>query len=783
MRLSLRLILSLIGGVTAVSLVFAVYQAGMEMQAEKVEVQRQALVLAESQQRLVEPLLQNNAFSDLQTVADRLQHHQRLAGMAVYDAKGKPLAVTLGLGSRIKGTPVSVIQALNGEWGRGEFFRLAGEPMHVFSLPLRAGKGVIGAVAIFHDVGFIGARGAAVVRRALTAVAAQILLIAGITILIVRWSLGKPMQKMAQWLRDLRTGDASGAGELPNEEMFQPLATEVTRLATSLNTARAAAVEEARLREAGQSLWTPERLRISVENKLNGSRLFAVSNREPYEHTHQGSSIEWSVPPSGLVTALEPVLRACDGTWIAQATGDADRETADDDGRLRVPPDHPQYTLRRVWLTREEEEGFYFGFANEGLWPLCHIAHTRPAFRAEDWECYRAVNRKFADTLLDEMEGERNPVVLAQDYHFALLPRMIKERRPDARVAIFWHIPWPNPEAFGICPWQGELLDGMLGADLIGFHIQAHCNNFLETVDHALESRIDWEHFAVSRQDHLTTVRPFPISVAFKENGGAPAEPSRVERTKLFRQLGVEATLMGLGVDRVDYTKGIPERFRGIERFLEQYPAYQKQLTFVQIGAPSRTHIKRYQDLMTEVEAEADRINRRFGSGGWKPIVFLRRHHSHDEIKPYYRAADFCLVTSLHDGMNLVAKEYAASRHDEQGSLILSRFAGAKHELADALVVNPYDTDELAGAIHTALEMRPDESRARMQRMRAQVKEHNVYLWAGNLIGELAGIRLDAARNGTVKGTPDGTRLVLPYKPAAGRNVEVRVAYADLAAE
>ncbi len=400
------------------------------MQAEKVEVQRQALVLAESQQRIVEPLLQSNAFSDLQTVADRLQHHQRLAGMAVYDAKGKPLAVTLGLGSRLKGTPVSVTQALNGESGREEFFRLAGEPMHVLSLPLRAGRGVIGAVSIFHDVGFIGARGAAVVRRALTAVAAQILLIAGITILIVRWSLGKPMQKMAQWLRDLRTGDASGGGELPNEEIFQPLATEVTRLATSLNTARAAAVEEARLREAGQSLWTPERLRISVENKLNGSRLFAVSNREPYEHTHRGSSIEWSVPPSGLVTALEPVLRACDGTWIAQATGDADREAADDDGRLRVPPDHPQYTLRRVWLTREEEEGFYFGFANEGLWPLCHIAHTRPAFRAEDWECYRAVNRKFADTLLDEMEGERNPVVLAQDYHFALLPRMIKERRP-----------------------------------------------------------------------------------------------------------------------------------------------------------------------------------------------------------------------------------------------------------------------------------------------------------------------------------------------------------------
>jgi trehalose 6-phosphate synthase len=654
--------------------------------------------------------------------------------------------------------------------------------MHVLSLPLRNGTKVIGAIAIFHDASYIGARGAAVLRNALVIAAAQTLLIACITILIVRWNLGKPVQRMAQWLRDLRTGNASTAGEMPKEEIFESLTTEVTHLATSLNTARAAAEEEARLREAGQSRWTPERLRIAVENKLNGSRLFAVSNREPYEHIRHGNSVAWSVPPSGLVTALEPVLRACDGTWVAQATGDADRDTSDGYGRLRVPPDHPQYTLRRVWLTKEEEEGFYFGFANEGLWPLCHIAHTRPVFRAEDWDCYKAVNRKFANALLEEMEGESRPFVLVQDYHFALLPRMVKERRPDARIAIFWHIPWPNPEAFGICPWQSELLDGMLGADLIGFHIQAHCNNFLDTVDHALESRIDREHFAVNRQDHLTAVKPFPISVAFGGEGAAaaPAEPSYMERTKLFRQLGVEATLMGLGVDRVDYTKGIPERLRGIERFLEQYPSYQKQLTFVQIGAPSRTHIKRYQDLTTEVEEEVDRINRRFGAGGWKPIVFLNRHHSHEEIKPYYRAADFCLVTSLHDGMNLVAKEYAASRHDEQGSLILSRFAGASHELVDALVVNPYDTDQLASAIQAALAMPPEERQVRMQRMRAQIKEHNVYLWAGSLIGELAGIRREASQNGTDKGKPE-PRLPSPSKPAADRGFEVRVAYAGLA--
>jgi trehalose 6-phosphate synthase len=539
----------------------------------------------------------------------------------------------------------------------------------------------------------------------------------------------------------------AGDGKLPKEGLFGPLSNEVKWLASSLNIARAAAMEEARLRNASLSVWTAESLRISVQAKLNGNRLFAVSNREPYEHVQRGSSIACVVPPSGLVTALELVLQSCDGTWIAQATGDADRAAADEQGRLRVPPDHPQYTLRRVWLDRAEEDGFYLGFANEGLWPLCHIAHTRPVFRTEDWDHYRAVNQKFADVLLDEMKGQHEPFVLIQDYHFALLPRMVKERRPDARIALFWHIPWPNPEAFGICPWQRELLDGMLGADLVGFHIQAHCNNFLETVDRAIESRIDWEHFAVNRSEHLTSVKPFPISVAFNRENAAVRKPASAPsgRAGLCRQLGIEARFLGLGVDRVDYTKGIPERFRGIERLLEHEPSYREQLTFIQIGAPSRTRIKRYHDLMTEVDEEADRINRRFRTSSWKPIVFLKKNHSHHEIQSFYREADFCLVTSLHDGMNLVAKEYIAARRDEQGSLILSRFTGASHELADALVVNPYDTGELAQAIHTAISMGAGEQKLRMQRMRAVVQEHNVYRWAGNLIDELSHVRLEAA--------------------------------------
>ena len=745
MRLSFRLILALIAGVAAVSLGFALYQAQAEARAQRDEVERHASVLAESMRTSAESLVRAGADSDLQAMVDEFQNHQRLAGVAVYDQTGMPLAMTSSLAAPLTAPPVAVTLAMQSGRGQGQFFRLAGQPMHVFAEPLRGGTGSIGAIAIFYNVAYISAHRTTVLVHALASVAIQTILIVCITLLIVRWSLGRPLRRMAQWLRDQRTGRPSPDGEPPKEEIFGPLASEVTQLATSLNAARAAAQEEARLRDAAESLWTPERLRVSVRSKLNGSRLFVVSNREPYEHLRRGSSIVCTVPASGLVTALEPVLLACDGTWIAQATGDADREATDANDHLRVPPEHPHYTLRRVWLTKEEDAGFYFGFANEGLWPLCHIAHTRPAFQAGDWEYYQAVNRKFADAVVEEMEGQKKPVVLVQDYHFALLPRMIKEQRPDARIAIFWHIPWPNPEAFGICPWQRELLDGMLGADLIGFHVQAHCNNFLETVDYALESRIDWEHFAVSRRDHVTAVRPFPISVAFNgEKPAAVSPPRYLERGALFRQLGVRATFMGIGVDRVDYTKGIPERFRGIERFLEQHPSYRGKLTFVQIGAPSRTRIKRYQDLMIEVEEEALRINRRFQEGQWKPIVFLKRQHSHEEIQSYYRAAHFCLVTSLHDGMNLVAKEYVAARSDRQGALILSRFAGASHELADALVVNPYDTDELARAIHMALEMPPEDARARMERMRAAIREHNVYAWAGSLIAELSGIRLES---------------------------------------
>lgn len=430
--------------------------------------------------------------------------------------------------------------------------------------------------------------------------------------------------------------------------------------------------------------------------------------------------------------------------------GEADREVVDSSDKLRVPPEEPAYTLKRVWLTKEEENGYYYGFSNEGLWPLCHITHTRPLFRLEDWVYYQKVNEKFAEALLKEIADEESPLVLIQDYHLALLPLLVKEKRPDARVAIFWHIPWPNPEAYGICPWRQEILIGMLGADIIGFHIQFHCNNFLDTVDRFLESKIDWEQFSVSRGGHTTLVKPFPISVSFE--GGSDKAAAMKERESLretlLKEIDVRAKYLGVGVDRIDYTKGIPERFSAIERFLEKYPEFVGEFTFIELGAPSRTHIKRYRELTTEVEEMADKINWRFQAKGWKPIVFLKAHHGHDAINRFYRTADICMVTSLHDGMNLVAKEFVSSRDDEDGVLILSQFAGASRELKDAIIINPYDIEEMAEAIRTSLTMEASERTERMQRMQALVREHNIYRWAGKLITELARLRPAEISNG-----------------------------------
>jgi len=758
-RTVLKMVVPLIVSVAVVSALFAWYQVRTEKRLLKSDLQRREEILGEGLEENVEPLLDRAPDKNLQRLVDRFSEREHLEGVAVYSPDGKILAITPGIAFLFKDWPDTAKRAAAKDHEQEEFVRKrrpdegeadASLALHIYAMPLHRDGELAGALALFRDTTYIDKQVEHTLRDALVNAFVQTILITGLALLLVRWAFTGPLTRTAKWLRTLRTGgaqDAKGPPGLPQGEIFDELHQEVTHLARDLNTARATAEEEARLRETGASLWTAERLRVSLQDKLHKKPLFVVSNREPYMHVMDegNKSISVIVPASGLVTALEPVLLACHGTWVANGAGSGDRDTVDATDRLRVPPDRPSYTLRRVWLTDEEDRGYYEGFSNEGLWPLCHIAHTRPVFRPEDWIYYQKINRRFADAVLREMENTESPILLAQDYHFALLPRMVKEARPDARVAIFWHIPWPNPEVFGICPWQRELVDGLLGADLIGFHIQTHCNNFLETVDRAVEALTEWDRFAVNRRGHVTRVRPYPISVAFPENAAA-AEEARspgAERAAICEELGIEASLLGVGVDRVDYTKGILERFRAIERFLELNPGYQRRFSLVQIGAPSRTDIERYKNFLDEVGAETERINAKFQAGRWKPIVFLRRHHSHEEIARYYQAASVCLVTSLHDGMNLVAKEFVASRTDERGVLILSTFAGAAHELSDALLVNPYDVSQLGDAIHQALEMTEQEQEQRMQWMRRAVKEHNIYRWAANLLSDLTEIRIE----------------------------------------
>ncbi len=755
MRTTLKIILPLIVSVAAVSLLFAAYQVRMEKRVLRNDLSRRAEILGESLQENVEPLLERGQEKSLQRLVERFGQREHLKGVAIYDATSAVLAITPGIAPAFRMRPTAASRAAQEDTGAGEFLSAeqssAGNtgpaPIYVYALPLHSRGAMAGTLALFHDTSYIDRKVSLTLRDSLLTALVQTLLITGLAFVLVRWTFTGPLTRTAKWLRTLRTGQPNAPAALVQGEILDQINHEVSHLARDLNTARAAAEQEARLRDTNDSLWTAERLRVSLRGKLQNKPLFVVSNREPYMHvfSEKDKSINVIVPASGVVTALEPVLRACNGTWIANGSGSADREVVDVKDCLRVPPDHPSYTLRRVWLSDEEDRGYYEGFSNEGLWPLCHIAHTRPIFRPEDWLEYQKINRRFADAVLQEMEGTESPILLAQDYHFALLPRIVKEARPDARVAIFWHIPWPNAEVFGICPWQRELVDGLLGADLIGFHIQSHCNNFLETVDRALEALTEWDRFAVNRQGHLTRVRPYPISVAFPEHSRVINESlsAGAERAALCAELGIEASLLGVGVDRVDYTKGLLERFRAIERFLEWTPAYQQRFTFVQIGAPSRTDIERYKNFLAEVSAEAERINARFQTGRWKPIVFLKRHHSHEEIRRYYNAASFCMVTSLHDGMNLVAKEFVAAREDERGALILSTFAGAAHELPDALLVNPYDVSQLAEAIHRALEMTEEEQAVRMQHMRHDVRERNVYRWAAHLLSDLTEIRIE----------------------------------------
>jgi trehalose-6-phosphate synthase len=494
-------------------------------------------------------------------------------------------------------------------------------------------------------------------------------------------------------------------------------------------------------------MWTREVLQELIEAKLRGYRFILVSNREPYLHRYDSHEIECVHPASGLTTALEPIMRACGGVWIAHGSGDADRAMVDARNHVHVPPDEPRFTLRRVWLTEQQERLYYDGLANQGLWPLCHIAFTRPAFNLVEWRAYREVNEIFARAVVEEA-GDAPALVFIQDYHFALLPRLVKRENPNLIVAQFWHIPWPNPEVFRGFPWKEELLDGMLGSDLLGFHLRFHCQNFLETVDSMLEAKVDRERLEITRGGKTTTIRPFPISIDFEDQVAVAKGPSTHEAMDQWRrELGLQDEYIGIGIDRIDYTKGICERLRALDRFLDRNPSYRSRVVFIQVAVPGRARIFLYKRLEEEIRALVEEINRKWSDGAWRAIILIEQFVRRVPLTALHRLADFCIVSSLHDGMNVVAKEYVASRFDETGVLLLSDFAGASRELTDAIVVNPFDEDELANAILRALQMPQEERTRRMKKMRAVVAENNIYRWAGKIVSALANLECAPGAN------------------------------------
>ncbi len=746
MKITIRLIVSLVFVVALVAVIFSFYQVRIEHGRLVNDLERRTILLAESLQESAKPLVQSRSFAKLNRFVDRFGNRERLKGIMVWSVQGDVIASTPAIKQNTPKVLSQVLNSLSEKRSLQGFINIEGKEIYIHTIPFsdEEEENVIGALTLFQDASYIDIRLKDIWKQNFMRFLILTLVIVVITLLVVRWSITGPIAQIAEWMRDLRLGNGKSkkSDSFPRGDVLAPLVTEVKYLAKSLSMAQKKAEEEARAAVKTESLWTAERLKEHVQFELGGRKLFLVSNREPYMHIKEGRSIKYIIPAGGLVTALDPVMRVCNGVWVAHGGGDGDRDVVDAKDTLRVPPEQPCYTLKRIWLTKEEEDGYYYGFSNEGIWPLCHITHERPVFRLDDWSYYQKVNEKFAAALLDEIKDEESPLVLVQDYHFALLPILIKEKRPDVKLAIFWHIPWPNPETYGICPWVREILLGMLGADIIGFHIQLYCNNFLDTVDRFLESKIDWEQFSISRRGHMTFVKSFPISISSDLfAGGVPAAEKGSLKENLLKEIDVSARYMGVGVDRIDYTKGIPERFRAIERFFEKYPEFIGSFVFIEIGAPSRTHIKRYRDLLTQVEEMVDRINWRFRTKNWRPLVFLKGNHRHDQIQPFYKTADICMVTSLHDGMNLVAKEFVASRDDGDGVLILSQFTGASRELKDAIIVNPYDIESMADAIHAALTMDPAERSERMGRMIATVREQNIYRWAGSLITELTRVR------------------------------------------
>ena len=687
------------------------------------DVELRSQLVFNSARDQVAGLLATNDAGRLAALFERIASDERV--LAIGYCEGEELrAPTRGMPSSF-----SCEQAARGETESFSTIRSQGHEILVSSFPLVA-SGREGHLVVLHDLSYADRRGGEARNYLFLALAGVAFGAAALATLIAAFIMRRWLASIRQALENARAGSAAA----PEQENIIPLGQEIRDVLQELESSR-------RTIDAAHTDWNPDTLRAALSNELSGSEVIVVSNREPYIHNRtESGQISLQIPASGLVSALEPVVRACGGTWVAHGSGSADRETVDSNDRVPVPPAHPSYTLRRVWLTDEEQDGYYYGAANEGLWPLCHIAFVRPVFREQDWQYYRSVNEKFADAIVAEAKRE-DPIILVQDYHFALLPRMIRNRLPQATIVTFWHIPWPNAETFGICPWREEIIDGLLGSSILGFHTQAHCNNFLDAVDSYVESRINRETDSVTFGGEETQIRPYPISIEWPPTALAGQKPVEECRHVVRERLGLSPDMrIGVGIERFDYTKGILDRMQAIDALLSEHPEWHGNFTFIQVAAPTRSKLANYRQLQEEAEALAREINERHGSDGYQPIKLLIRHHEPDEVFELFRAADLCIVSSLHDGMNLVAKEFVAARDDEEGVLILSAFAGASRELSEALIVNPYNAHAMGQAINRALTMPQAEQRERMRLMRDQVKERNVYRWAGQML--LAASRL-----------------------------------------
>ena len=738
MKRLLILILPILVIVSMVLGIFGIIQVRVEEERLMDDLTRKARAVADSMELSARHIVVNNDLKNAYRLVEKFQKRERLQGCVLYGKDGEMLAVTDRFSEWKEKDKLYIGEVINSKIPRGAIERFKQYTVYSYTMPLLDDSGnVEGAVEIIYDTSYLFAELAELWKRLSVTLIVLTILIVIIASFLQKHIFTLPVQRLTEWFKHFQRGDTDEMHPIKEKGDLGKLATEVEQVALGLRVARKNVTEEAHMRIQHENLWTEAKLRDLVRAKLGENSLFVVSNREPYMHVidEPSGKARCVRPASGMVTAIDPVMRACGGTWVAHGSGNADRKFVNSKDKLGVPPEANRYILKRVWLSKEEEDGYYYGFSNEGLWPLCHITHTRPIFREEDWNIYKEVNRKFADSVIEELPA-KGGFVFIQDYHFTLLPRMIKEKRPDVTIGMFWHIPWPNPEVFSICPYQRDILDGMLSCDLIGFHVQYHCNNFLDTANRLLECRIDTEKFSVVRANETTFVKPFPISVDNAVYANARHDDADII-TRLKQEFELEGKIVALGVDRIDYTKGIIERLAAIDRFLEKYPAHRGKFIFIQIAAPSRTHIKRYHDLGGEIDEMIDKVNWKYSDGNWKPIIYLKRHFSPEEIRPFYCLADICIVSSLHDGMNLVAKEYISSQSGSAGALILSRFTGADRELAEAIHINPYSIEDFADNIKLAIVMPEPERRKRIEKMATFIEENNIYKWAGGIISEI----------------------------------------------